>query len=231
MSGAATDSMNWARLVLDYLHIFVWPVALLVVVIRFRGAIGALMGRMANESQEFSASFLGVELAAKFQEKAATLAQQAEAAESPELREEIRQAAQNLAVDAFRALASQFDDAPLSVRREIAHELERAADSVSWTNLVPLADSPSLGERVGATIGLRVQLRQSPEARDQPDVLAVVAKLLADRDSRVRYRAAELLRAIPELLPTFDDDLRTLAERDRNSFVREMARKALGADA
>src|SRR5205823_7126179 len=108
---------------------------------------------------------------------------------------------------------------------------ERAADSLLWTDLVPLADSPSLGERVGAAIGLRIQLRRSLEARDQPAVLAAVAKLLADRDSRVRYRAAELLRAIPELLPTFDDDLRTLAERDRNSFVREMPRKALGADA
>jgi hypothetical protein len=79
----------------------------------------------------------------------------------------MRQAAQNLAIDAFRALASQFDDAPLPVRREIARELKRAADSLLWTDPVPLADSPNIGERAGAAIGLRVQLRRSLEARDQ----------------------------------------------------------------
>ena len=223
--------MDLAKLILGYVHVFIWPAVLVVVVIRFRGAIGALMGRVASESQEFTASFFGIELAATFQEKAATLAERAETAENPELREEMREAARNLTLDAFRALAAQFDDAPLPVRREIVSELERAAAPLGWKDLLPLAYSPSVGERVGAAIGLRVQLRRSPEAHQDPDMLTAVAKLLADRDSRVRYRAAELLRAFPELVPMFEEDLRALAERDRNSFVRNMARKALEAAA
>ena len=156
----AVARMDLAKLILGYVHVFIWPAVLVVVVIRFRGAIGALMGRVASESQEFTASFFGIELAATFQEKAATLAERAETAENPELREEMREAARNLTLDAFRALAAQFDDAPLPVRREIVSELERAAAPLGWKDLLPLAYSPSVGERVGAAIGLRVQLRR-----------------------------------------------------------------------
>ena len=51
--------------------------------------------------------------------------------------------------------------------------------------------------------------------------------LLNDPRSRVRYRAAEVLRGFTALIPAYESDLRWLAESDENSYVRSMAQKAL----
>jgi hypothetical protein len=49
----------------------------------------------------------------------------------------------------------------------------------------------------------------------------------SDPSSRVRYRAAEVIRKSPALIPTFKSDLERLARSDKNAYVRRMAGKAL----
>jgi HEAT repeat protein len=60
-------------------------------------------------------------------------------------------------------------------------------------------------------------------------VLSALGELLSNGSSLVRYRAAEVLRLSPALVPIFEDELRRLAETDENSYVRTMAGQALRA--
>jgi HEAT repeat protein len=64
--------------------------------------------------------------------------------------------------------------------------------------------------------------------RDDPDVHSAVRKLLSDRQhSRVRYRAAEVLRGFPALARAYRAELTELSETDKNEYVRRMAQRAL----
>jgi HEAT repeat protein len=58
-------------------------------------------------------------------------------------------------------------------------------------------------------------------------VHAALRGLLNDGRSRVRYRAAEVLRGFPALVPDYEGDLRWLADNDENGYVRRVAQKAL----
>ena len=216
-----------ARLILDYVQALVWPALVVLVVIRFRRGIGDFLGRIAGESQEFSASGFGLEITAKFQEELANLAEQSESIDPAELRESVKRTARELGRDQFRALTSNFLELPVRVRREVAREIGHFAETMELDDLLEFARSPHGGERLGAAIGLRVHMQKSERARKDPRVLAAIRELLNDRLSLVRYRAVEALRAVPQLVPEFAEDVSGLAETDDNSDVRDMARKAL----
>jgi hypothetical protein len=201
--------MATAEIVLDYIQTLVWPALIVFVVLRFRRRIADFMRRIAGESREFSASAFGVGITAKFQEQLANLAEQSKTADPEQLRESVTRAAHDFGLDQFRALTSNFADLSLDA-------------------LVSFADSGNGGERTGAAIGLGVQLQRDPSAaRRDPKILEAVRKLLRDRSSLVRYRAVEAVRAVPELAADVEDELRSLAENDRNRHVRTMALKAL----
>lgn len=216
-----------ARLILDYVQALVWPALVVLVVVRFRRGIGDFLGRIAGESQEFSASGFGLEITAKFQEELANLAEQSESLDPAELRESVKRTSQELGRDQFRALTSNFLELSIRVRREVAREIGHFAETMEVDDLLEFARSQHGGERLGAAIGLRVHMQKSEQAREDPRVLATIRELLSDRLSLVRYRAVEALRAAPQLVPELAEDVTRLAETDDNSEVRSMARKAL----
>jgi HEAT repeat protein len=220
--------MATAEIVLDYIQTLVWPALIVFVVLRFRRGIADFMRRIAGESREFSASAFGVGITAKFQEQLANLAEQSKTADPEQLRESVKRAAHDFGLDQFRALTSNFADLSLDARREAAETLAEIAETMELDDLVSFADSGNGGERTGAAIGLGVQLQRDPSAaRRDPKILEAVRKLLRDRSSLVRYRAVEAVRAVPELAADVEDELRSLAENDRNRHVRTMALKAL----
>jgi hypothetical protein len=220
--------MDVAELVLDYVRTLVWPALVLVVLVRFRRGIGDFLQRIAGESQEFSASGFGVGFTAKFQERLATLAEQAQTADPEELRESVTRAARDLGRDQFQALAADFAELSLAGRRQAVAGLAEVADGMEIGELVEFAGSPITGERVGAAIGLGVHLQRQENLRRDPAVTAALRALLLDRSSLVRYRAAEAARRAPEIAQRLESELRSLAHADRNKQVREMARRALG---
>ena len=129
--------------------------------------------------------------------------------------------------DEFRSLAARFYGTSIRVRQEVAEEMAQVAAGLELDDVLEFARSRDPGERVAAAIALGVHMRSSPQAREDPRVLGVVHALLHDPRERVRYRCAEVLQSLPELVPEFEDDLTTLAEVEANADVRQVARQAL----
>jgi HEAT repeat protein len=220
--------MRTAEIVLDYIRVLVWPALIIFVVLRFRGGIGDFVRRIAGESREFSASAFGLGITAKFQEQLANLAEQSETADPEQLRESVKRAAHDFGLEQFRALTSNFARLPLDARREAAETLAEVTATMGLGDLVEYAYSGNVGERTGAAIGLGVHLETDPAAarRDQK-ILEALRKLLRDRSSLVKYRAAEAVRIAPDVAPDVESELRSLADEDGNRHVRTMALKAL----
>ena len=220
--------MKIAALVLDYLQALIWPALVVFCVIYLRQPIRSLAERLVRESGEISAAGLGFELTARFREKLGDLAESAETAGGPELRESMKQTAADLLRDEFRALASNFYDAPAAVRREAAREMKRVAAELPLDELLNFAKSPSNGERVGAAIGLGVHMQSGRGgACGEPRVRTAIARLLDDSNSRVRYRAAGAILGCPEFLETLEPRLTQMAEEDPHKDVRQQARRTL----
>lgn len=218
--------MEVARLVLDYIEALAWPAVVIVVVLRYRRLVIEFLERVTRESEEISGSVLGLNLTTKFRKEIAQLAEQQGAA-APELQESLTRKVRDFARDEFRLLAPRLTDASISVRRDVAREVTRVVESLDVDDLLEFASSPIGGERVGAAIGFRAKLRQSRELGNDPRVAQVLRDLLYDRLSWVRYRAADAIRASPELSSTLKPDLQAVSKSDRNAYVREQARKAL----
>lgn len=131
--------------------------------------------------------------------------------------------------DDFRAIALGFDSADVGARNATAAAVKDLAASLEIADVLRFCRSRKTAERVGGAIALGVHLRSSPAVRQDRGVLATLAELLADASSFVRYRAAEVVRSSPTLVPTFEDELSRLGRVDENSYVREMAQRALRA--
>jgi len=226
--------VDWAELVLDYLRVLIWPALVVVLAIHFRRGIGDFLGRIAGESEEFSASGFGVGFRAKFQkqletlaEQSETLAEQSETAEATELKESVQRVAREFNRDQFRALTANFTDLSPAERQQAVRELARLTQSMELGEILGFAHSPHVGERAGAAVGLGGLLERSAEAADDQTVIAAIQRLLADRSSFVRYRAVEALLNSPALTSHFESELHSLAQTERNSQVRALARRAL----
>jgi TIR domain len=131
--------------------------------------------------------------------------------------------------DDFRAVALGFDSDNQGIRNATAEEIKDIAASLDLDEVLAFCRSRKTAERVGAAIALGVHLRSSSAARQDRRVLSALGELLSDRSSLVRYRGAEVLRSSPALVPTYDDELRRLAQTDENAYVRAMAERALRA--
>jgi len=129
--------------------------------------------------------------------------------------------------DRFRAVASRFYDSPMSERMAAAEEIAGIGGLLELEQVLDFAHSTRPAERVGAAVAIAAHLRASERLRDDPRVRSAVRKLLGDGRSRVRYRAAEVLRGFPALVPAYEAELTELAELDPNEYVRRMARRAL----
>jgi hypothetical protein len=219
--------VDWAELVLDYIRVLIWPALVIVLAIHFRRGIGDFLGRIAGESQEFSASGFGVGFTAKFQKELETLAEQSETAGATELKESVQRVAKEFNRDQFRALTANFTDLSTAQRQQVVRELARLTQSMELGEILGFAHSPSAGERAGAAVGLGVLLERSAEAADDQTVIEAIQRLLADRSSFVRYRAVEALLGSPTLTSHFESELRRLARTERNNQVRALARRAL----
>jgi hypothetical protein len=134
----------------------------------------------------------------------------------------------NVTADDFRALALGFDSAAVSTRDATVAPIKEMAASLSLDEVLALTRSRKPAERVGAAIALGVHIRASAQARDDLRVRSALGELLTDpSSSRIRYRAAEVVRSSPALIATYRDDLEHLAETDTNRYVRNMAANAL----
>ena len=220
--------MDVAELVLDYVQALVWPALVLFLGIRFRRGIRSFLERIAGESQEFSASAFGIEVSTTFQERLASLAEESETADPGEFRESVKETAREFANEQFRELTANISEASLGSRRELAQAIAATAQTMTLDDILEFVSSADAGERLGAAIGLRVQLRAG-KATGEPRVIDAIRELLNDRSSLVRYRAAEAVRAAPKLAGQFEPELRSLADTDRNREVRKMARSVLAA--
>ena len=127
----------------------------------------------------------------------------------------------------FRAVVLGFDSADVNVRNNTASQVRDIAALLELEDVLGFCRSRKTAERVGGAIALGVHLRSSQETREDRQVRSVLGELLTDRrSSLVRYRAAELLQWSPTLVPTYDDELRHIADTDKNPSVRRMAAKA-----
>jgi hypothetical protein len=129
--------------------------------------------------------------------------------------------------DDFRAVTLGFDSADLTVRNTTAGEIKEIGAFLELDEVLAFCHSRKRSERVGAAIALGVHIRSSKQARTDRRVLSALGELLNGRSSLVRYRAAQVIRSSPALVPTYEDDLRRLADTDENRQVREMAAVAL----
>jgi hypothetical protein len=129
--------------------------------------------------------------------------------------------------DRFRAVASRFYDSPMRDRMAAAEEIAGIGGLLELDEVLDFAHSTNPAERVGAAVAIAAHLRTSERLRDDPRVRSAVRKLLGDGRSRVRYRAADVLRGFPALVPAYETELTELAELDSNEYVRRMARRAL----
>ena len=219
--------MKVAELVLDYVQALVWPALAVFVVVRFRRGIRDFLGRIAGESREFSASAFGVELSATFQERLANLRQESDTADPEQLRESVKETVRDFTNEQFRELAAEISDAPYGARRQLAQAIAAVAENMELDDVLDHVSSADTGGRVGAAIALRVQLQGAKASPEEPRVVDAIRVLLDDRSSLVRYRAVEAVRAAPKLAVQFEPELRTLADREKNREVRELARKVL----
>ena len=130
--------------------------------------------------------------------------------------------------DEFRSVASRFYTAGIQDRVAAAAEIAALGSLLDLDAVLEFAGSRTPAERVGAAIALASHLRTSEALRDDPRVQSSLRALLNDTRSRVRYRAAEVLRGFPALVPAYEGDLGWLARNDENPDVRKMAGWALG---
>ena len=137
--------------------------------------------------------------------------------------------AATVTTDDFRAVALGFGSANVGVRRTTAEEIREIAASLDLVEVLGFCRSRKTAERVGAAIAIGVHLRSSSVVRQDVRLRSALGELLADRSSLVRFRAAEVLRSSPALVPEYGDELRRLARTDENSQVRAMAERALRA--
>jgi TIR domain len=129
--------------------------------------------------------------------------------------------------DDFRAVTLGFDSRDTAVRNATADKIKEIAAFLELDEVLTFCRSRKRAERVGAAIALGVHIRSSTQARADRRVLSALGELLNGRSSLVRYRAAQVIRTSPALVPTYEDDLRRLAEIDENPHVRDMAAAAL----
>lgn len=219
--------MDIARLVLEYLQTLIWPAVVVFVLVKYSRYIIGLLTRIARESQEVSASIMGMQLTTKFGTELATLAQASATADTNELRESVMDKAREFAREQFRVLATSFVTAPHNVRVRVAEFMSEVAVNLELEDLLEFARSPIDGERVGAAIGLRVHMESSTSTCRDPRVLTALGELLSDSLPRVRYRAIEAIRACPELVATFQDRLRRVAASDTDAAVKDFATETL----
>jgi TIR domain-containing protein len=129
--------------------------------------------------------------------------------------------------DDFRAVTLGFDSGDMAVRNATADKIKEIAAFLELDEVLVFCRSRKKAERVGAAIALGVHIRSERQARADRRVLSALGELLNGRSSLVRYRAAEVIRTSPAIVPTYEDDLRRLAEFDENPQVRDMAAAAL----
>ena len=127
----------------------------------------------------------------------------------------------------FRSVASRFYGAPISDRITAAEEIAGISGLLDLDEVLAFASSREPAERVGAAIAIAAHLRMSEQPRAEPRVQAAIRGLLNDDRSRVRYRAAEVLRGFPALVPAYEGDLAWRAQHDENRDVRGIAQQAL----
>jgi TIR domain len=130
--------------------------------------------------------------------------------------------------DDFRTVTLGFDSAEMAVRNATADDIKEIAAFLELDEVLAFCRSRKRAERVGAAIALGVHIRSSKRARTDRRVLSALGELLNGQSSLVRYRAAQVIRSSPALVPNYEDDLRRLAEIDENPQVREIAAAALG---
>lgn len=223
-------AMTTAELILEYVKTLIWPTLIVVALILLRGPIRGLAQRVSDESEEISADAFGIKMSATFRQRLQNLAE-ADDTDAPGLRESVKQAADDLARDQFRALASNFVSPSVEVRRQTARAVGKLASDLRLDDVLGYARSPSNGERVGGAIALRIHLEDDSSLCADARVRAALAELLDDPRSGVRYRAVEAVQACPELASAFVEDLRRLANEDRNRNVRRQAGVTLGISA
>lgn len=224
--------MDVARLVLDYLQALIWPALIVFFGFRFREPLSQFLERLTSEGTKVMVGPVGVELgaevAARQQERIATLAEQSETADPAQLRESAREKKRESDRDSFVLVTSDFLKLPYGTRRkEVARDIADITETMDLDDILQFARSPRGGERAGAAIGLRVHLQRFDTTQQDPRLPNAIRGLMDDRFSTVRYRAAEALSAAPQLASQLAEELRRLAENDENRDVRTMARKAL----
>jgi HEAT repeat protein len=216
-----------ARLVLEYIQAFIWPVVVVIAVLWVRRPLRRLLERVGQESEEVSASGFGIQFAARFQQTIDDLAKESDVVDAPTLRASVKKAAADLSADQFRALAPNFFGTSQSAREETARAIARLAPGLELDELLSFAISPNTGERVGAAIGLGVLAESSDGVCTDSRVRSTIRQLLDDRNSRVRYRAVKATEACSELTLALAPQLRELADEEPNRFVRKHAQRIL----
>jgi TIR domain len=144
--------------------------------------------------------------------------------------DEVTDAAETGKIDTtgdFRAVALGFDAGDVRTREATARQIKRMAPLLTVAQVLDLSQSRAVAERVAAAIALGVHLGDPNDARR--DRRIELALLSDPASSLIRYRAAQAFRNSPAFVPAYESELRTLAESDENSYVREMATNALNA--
>jgi hypothetical protein len=218
--------MEVSQVILDYMRVLVWPTVLVVALLLFRGSVRALLGRIATQSEEISATAFGIGVSAKLRQ-VAELAEKSDEGNPDDLKESVLVATRDLGIEEFRRVSSYFVSAPQPVRAQAAREIAGLAPLLTLDEVLDFAGSPYAGERVGAAIALGVCAADSIQARQDPRMVSVLRQLLADHYSRVRYRAVEAVKDRLELIEALEPELLQLADTDANGDVRSLARKVI----
>jgi hypothetical protein len=127
----------------------------------------------------------------------------------------------------FQTIASRFYGTSIDERIAAAEEIANLGGLLPFEEVLAFARSREAGERVAAAIALAAHLQTSERVRDDSQLHSALRALLNDGRSRVRYRAAEVLRGTPALVSAHEKDLARIAHHDENRDVRVVARKAL----
>jgi len=216
--------MELAKLLLKYVKVLVWPALAVYGIGRFGGYFESFIKRYTGGPEEINTGVLA--LSSNLRKEVGRISQDIPDTDIKN-REILRQKVLEFARDEFGVLAANFYAQPPKIRHQIAKELFEIGKDVKLEDLFEFANSPLIGERAAAGIGLRAHLSINPDLATDKRIIDAIGSGLGDMNPTVRFRYVGALMENDALASEFEWKLKELSEFDNNKMVAKRAKQTL----
>ena len=125
-------------------------------------------------------------------------------------------------IQEFKIRSSDFFVKPLPMRREAANEIRKLTKELQIDDILQFVRSSIPGERVATGIALGEKIKNNPTYAEMHEVRSALQNLLLDRESRVRFRALELIGYNKSLIEHFQERIEEFVY-DENKSIKKLA--------